>query len=103
MRTEFNVLGNESMNYCAILYAVKSKWKQIFNQQCNIGLMKFTDENFLSKKDLQNFVMLSLLTQGDSRNVSRPCGRNKTRWSKVKLVFEALQTDSWEKSIDPCR
>ena len=36
-------------------------------------------------------------------NVSRPFGRNRTRWSKVKLVFEALQTDGRENSIDPCR
>ena len=32
-----------------------------------------------------------LVKQGDSRNVSRPLGRNPIRWSKVKLVFEALQ------------
>ena len=42
-----------------------------------------------------------LSKQGDSRNVSRPLGRNPIRWSKVKLVFEALQTDGGKSLLTP--
>ena len=41
------------------------------------------------------------IKQGDSRNVSRPLGRIPTRWSKVKLVFKALQIDGGKSLLTP--
>ena len=37
----------------------------------------------------------------DSHNVSRPLGRNPTRWSKVKLVFKAIQTEGGKSLLTP--
>ena len=46
------------MNYCAIVYAVQSKWKKLLKQQCNIGLRNSVDEKlnmFLSRRRPSKF------------------------------------------------
>ena len=74
------------------------------------------DARMLRASDTFSFTLIKLQTRikpwtdlclschystGDSRNVSCPLGRNPIRWSKVKLVFEALQTDGGKSLLTP--